>query len=103
MESNTFAAQAAARLGESYHRLGENAKSQTWWEISLCRANSLNCLDLAMGHYWQGKAYAALGQRANAWKAYRTACRHHLLHPHRLEVKHILKQMNDPSLSPVHA
>ncbi|HEY7710959.1 MAG TPA: tetratricopeptide repeat protein [Candidatus Entotheonella sp.] len=86
-----FAAPAALWLGESYDVLGAAQQSRTWWETAVQRARYLSGLTPAMGHYWQGKAFAALGQKTNARRAYWMALRHHVLHPSHREVKEALK------------
>jgi RNA polymerase sigma factor (sigma-70 family) len=86
-----FAAPAALWLGASYDALGAEQQSRTWWETAVQRARYLSVLTPAMGHYWQGKAFAALGQQSSARQAYCMAWRHHLLHPSHQEVKEVLK------------
>jgi tetratricopeptide (TPR) repeat protein len=88
---NMFAAPAALWLGESYDALGAKQHSRTWWATAVQRARHLTVLTPAMGHYWQGKAFAALGEKTRARQAYRMALRHHLLHPLHREVKEILQ------------
>jgi hypothetical protein len=53
-----------------------------------------------MGHYWQGKAFAALGQQTNARRAYWMALRHHVLHPSHREVKEALKPSHSTACLP---
>jgi tetratricopeptide (TPR) repeat protein len=86
-----FAAPAALWLGESYDALSAEQQSRIWWTTAVQRARHLAVLTPAMGHYWQGKAFAALGREASARQAYCMALRHHLLHPSHREVKEVLK------------
>jgi len=63
--------------------LGDEAKSRTWYEESVHHALELIAINPAIAHYWQGKALERLGNVPGARQAYRTALRHHLLHPAR--------------------
>ncbi|MBC8274310.1 MAG: tetratricopeptide repeat protein [Chloroflexi bacterium] len=82
---------AAACLGESYRALGDERESRAWYEKSVRHALELIAINPAIAHYWQGKALERLGDVPRARQAYRTALRHHLLHPTRREVKESLK------------
>jgi len=78
---------AAAWLGESYRALGDEAKSRAWYEESVHHALKLTSINPAIAHYWRGKALERLSDVPGARQGYRTALRHHLLHPARQEVK----------------
>jgi len=83
-------APAAAALGESYRRLGDEARSLQWWAMTGQQAKALLNFNPAQAHYWQGKTLENLGDWASAAQAYRTALSQQLLHPLRGEVEAIL-------------
>jgi hypothetical protein len=95
-----FAAPAALWLGESYDALGAEQQSRAWWETAAQRTRCLAVLAPATGHYWQGKAFAALGRQTSARQAYCMALRHHLLYPSYQEVQEVLKQSHPDAYLP---
>jgi tetratricopeptide (TPR) repeat protein len=84
---------AAMWLGESYRALGDEAKTLVWYEESVRHALKLTAINRAIAHYWRGKVLAALDDIPRARQAYRTALRHHLLHPARREVKQTMRSL----------
>ncbi len=81
---------AAVWLGESYGALSNVSKAQQWWETAINLAHKLRPCQPAIAHYWEGKAWARLGQTDRAHQALRTALRQHLLYPDRQEAERFL-------------
>jgi tetratricopeptide (TPR) repeat protein len=73
-------------LGACYRALHDTESATPWWEEALCLTQQLMPVNLALAHYWRGKAFAALGDQDSARQAFRLALRHHLFYPARQEI-----------------
>lgn len=84
---------AAAWLGESYQAIGEEERSRYWWEEASKCATELLDVNPATAHYWQGRAWEALGDVIGAMQIYQTTLSQPLLYPVHREVKEALKRL----------
>jgi RNA polymerase sigma factor (sigma-70 family) len=82
---------AALWLGDSYWAVGETAEARRWWTKVTHLTCQLRPTHPVMAHYWQGKAWLALGQETRAYQAFHAALHRHLFYPARQEVQDCLK------------
>jgi RNA polymerase sigma factor (sigma-70 family) len=82
---------AALWLGDSYWAVGKAAEAHRWWTKVTHLSCELRPTYPAMAHYWQGKAWMALGQQKQAHQAFHAALHWHLFYPARQEVQAHLK------------
>jgi RNA polymerase sigma factor (sigma-70 family) len=85
---------AAVWLGHSYEALSDASEARRWWVQAIHLGRRLRLSQPALAHYWQGKAWMALGQMTKAHQAFKTALHRHLFYGARQEVQDIL-QSND--------